>query len=438
MSKVGAVKSTSNVRRFKAYPAYKESGVDWIGMVPEKWELKRLKYVFWLSRGVDLSSDNFVEGPYPVCASNGIIGYHDKFTTKGPSIIVGRSGSVGEVNYIDRNFWAHNTALFVMHFYTVIPRYCYYLLLKMDLKSLSAGTAVGTLNRNYIHDSTMAVPSIVEQESIAAFLDHETTRIDQLIAKKERQIELLQEKRAALISHAVTKGLNPKAKMKDSGIEWLGKIPEHWKLIPLKRLLTQNSDAIKTGPFGSQLLSSEMLSGEVKVYNQRNIIDKDFDGGENYITVEKYAELKAFAVMHGDILVTTRGTIGRCALFPDDAEEGILHPCLMRIQADQCKLLREYLAMLIQDGGIVQLQLSLMSNATTIAVIYSETLKNVLIPTPPIGEQKSILSKINEDIEWIENLSGKVTTSIEKLQEYRTAIISAAVTGKIDVREEVA
>jgi type I restriction enzyme, S subunit len=308
----------------------------------------------------------------------------------------------------------------------------------MDLRSLSAGTAVGTLNRNYIHDSTIAVPSSDEQKSIAAFLDRETERIDQLIAKKERQIGLLQEKGSALISHAVTKGLNPKAKMKDSSIEWLGEIPEHWKLIPLKRLLTQNSDAIKTGPFGSQLLSSEMLSGEVKVYNQRNIIDRDFDGGDNYISAGKYAELKAFAIMPGDVLVTTRGTIGRCVLFPEKAEEGILHPCLMRVQADQHKLVREYLSMLIQDGGIVQLQLALMSNATTIAVIYSETLKNVLIPTPPINEQRIILSQINESKERIELLSGKVAASIEKLQEYRTAIISAAVTGKIDVREEVA
>ena len=182
----------------------KPSGVDWLGDVPEHWEVKKLKLAFWLSRGVDLPSESFVEGLFPVYGSNGVIGYHDKYTTEGPCVVVGRSGSVGEVNYVEGCFWAHNTALYIQDFRGIIARYSYYLLLIIDLKSLSAGSAVGTLNRNYIHDVLIAVPQLLEQQAIAAFLDHETGKIDALIAKVEDVIVKLKEYRTALISAAVT------------------------------------------------------------------------------------------------------------------------------------------------------------------------------------------------------------------------------------------
>ncbi|MBW1668646.1 MAG: restriction endonuclease subunit S [Deltaproteobacteria bacterium] len=127
-----------------------------------------------------------------------------------------------------------------------------------------------------------------------------------------------------------------------------------------------------------------------------------------------------------------------CALFPDDAEIGILHPCLMRIQVNPNMVLSEYLALLIQDGGIVLLQLQLMSNATTIDVIYSDSLKAVRLPLPPIQEQGEILAWISQETKKLDILLAKVRVSIDLLREYRTALITAAVTGKIDVREEVA
>ena len=182
----------------------KDSGVEWLGEIPVHWEVVRLKYAFVLQRGFDLSSDKFADGCYPVCASNGIIGYHDQWTTEGPSITVGRSGSVGEVNFIEVNFWAHNTALYVKHFRRTHRKFTYYLLKTLDLKSLSAGTAVGTLNRNYIHDSLIPVPDFFEQEGIAEYLDRQTQRIDALIRKIHESITTLREHRTALISAAVT------------------------------------------------------------------------------------------------------------------------------------------------------------------------------------------------------------------------------------------
>ncbi len=182
----------------------KDSGIEWLGEIPEHWEVKRFKYVMLLQRGHDLPAEQFDEGDYPVCASNGIIGYHNEFTTRGPSITVGRSGSVGEVNYIEMNFWAHNTALYVKSFIKAQPRYAYYLLKTLDVKYLSEGTAVGTLNRNYIHDLSIPLPNYSEQTAIAVYLDHETNRIDLMEEKISESIDRLREYRTALISAAIT------------------------------------------------------------------------------------------------------------------------------------------------------------------------------------------------------------------------------------------
>ena len=182
----------------------RDSGIEWLGKIPEHWEILRFKHAMLLQRGYDLPTDSFVDGEFPVMGSNGIIGHHHKYTTDGPSITVGRSGSVGEVNYVASNFWAHNTALYVKSFLRVLPRFAYYLLKALDVKYLSEGSAVGTLNRNYIHTRFIALPSRGEQEDIAVLLDKETGCIDDLSNKILESIDKLREYRTALISAAVT------------------------------------------------------------------------------------------------------------------------------------------------------------------------------------------------------------------------------------------
>ncbi len=187
-------------------PSYKmkESGIEWLGKIPEHWGKVRFKYALLLQRGYDLPTTEFCEGKYPVFGSNGCIGYHNHFTTKGPGVTIGRSGSVGEVNYVEMDYWAHNTALYVKEFRRAIPKFAFYLLKSLDVKYLSEGTAVGTLNRNYIHDLQIPIPKTEIQKNLCIFLDCETSRIDKLIEKVQRSIEMLREYRTALISAAVT------------------------------------------------------------------------------------------------------------------------------------------------------------------------------------------------------------------------------------------
>jgi len=178
---------------------------------PENWRIVRIKFVIRLSRGVDLSSDDFEEGNIPVYGSNGIIGYHNKATSKGPGVTVGRSGSVGEVNFAnEEKYWAHNTSLYLQENYGNNVRYIYYLLSILDLKHLAAGSAVGTLNRNYIHDLFVSLPSKQEQQKIVEYLDKATSKIDKTIQKIEKKIKLLEEYKKSLIHHVVTGKVNVK------------------------------------------------------------------------------------------------------------------------------------------------------------------------------------------------------------------------------------
>jgi len=182
----------------------KESGIEWIGKVPKHWKVKMLKWFFQLSRGYDLPTEKFIEGEIPVMGSNGCIGYHNTYSTKGPGITVGRSGSVGAVNFVHSDFWAHNTCLFIEHNFYNDWRFLLYFLSCFDLKSLGSGSVVGTLNRNYIHKEIVAFPKISEQTEIANYLEEMTYKIKTAQSKIEKQIETLILYKKSLIHEVVT------------------------------------------------------------------------------------------------------------------------------------------------------------------------------------------------------------------------------------------
>jgi type I restriction enzyme S subunit len=219
---------------------------------------------------------------------------------------------------------------------------------------------------------------------------------------------------------------------KPSGVEWLGDVPEHWGVKRLKDLLKARKGAIKTGPFGSQLLSSDMYDEDVKVYNQKSVISNDFQYGENYISFEKFKELKEFQTFPGDFLITTRGTIGRCAVLPKNAEQGILHPCLMRLQTNKTKVHDRFLEILIEESTFILEQLRIKSNGTTIDVIYQDSLKNVTVLLPPLPEQQAIAAFLDHETGCIDALIAKKQRLLELLAEQRTALISHAVTKGLD------
>lgn len=420
----------------KNYEKYKPTGVEWLREIPLHWVSTRLKWVCRFEYGESLSVVDREEGDFPVYGSNGITGFHSSAISKAPCIIVGRKGSFGKINWSDKECFPIDTTYFIDESKTDKDlRWLYYVLQNLGLDTISKDTGVPGLNREDAYQNIVPLPESGEQTAIADYLDQKTAQIDVLIDSKQKLIELLKEKRTAIINHAVTRGNNPKAKLKPSGIEWLGDIPEHWEVKKLKYLIKKGRSSIKTGPFGSQIKNSDLvIEGPFKVYNQRNVLDNDFDKGEDFIEENKFDDLKDFEVFEGDVLFTTRGTIGKCAIFPSGKQRGVLHPCLIRVQFDDSKVDKEWIRLFVNQSSLFLENVMLLSNSTTIEVIYSYNLKEVYIPLPEtIKEQNDILTQIEVETRRLDATISKIEKEIELLQEYRTALISEVVKGKIKV-----
>lgn len=439
------------------YETYKPSGIDWIGNYPKHWEFRRLKNVCivnkealtdktpfdYLIEYIDIgnTTDNgeflelqeieFSEAPSRA----------RRKVEDGDTIISTVRTYLRAIAFIEnpKENLIVSTGFAVLNPIkkTLVPKFLFYQVLCdsfiQRVIANSEGVSYPAISSTKLADLKLFIPSVEEQLTIAKYLDEQTQKIDRLIANKKAQAEKLKELRQIEINNAVTKRLNPNVEMKDSGIEWLGKIPKHWELKKIKQLLKPEKNAIKTGPFGSDLKFEDLIEEGIKVYNQRSVLDNDWKSGEGYISAEKYESLKTCTIFPDDIVITTRGTIGKVSIFPADAELGILHPCLMRIQMNSQRILNDYLKIIINDSSFFFEALKLASNATTIDVIYSDSLKEVKIPVPPTNEQVEITTYLQKKVSAIDQLIKNIEAQIEKLQELRKIKIYEAVTGKIKV-----
>src|SRR5476651_1710075 len=232
------------------YPRYKDTGVMWLGDVPEHWHTCSLKRVVKLQSGDSITGESIEEqGAYPVYGGNGSRGYTTSFTHEGYFALIGRQGALcGNVNYANGKFWASEHAVVVTPIKPVSTVWLGELLRTMNLNQYSVAAAQPGLSVDIISNLRIPLPSLEEQYCIATFLGRETSKIDALISEQEKLITLLAEKRQATISHAVTKGLNPNVPMKDSGVEWLGEVPEHWGATRLSHLTRKIVDGAHFTP----------------------------------------------------------------------------------------------------------------------------------------------------------------------------------------------
>jgi type I restriction enzyme, S subunit len=246
-------------------------------------------------------------------------------------------------------------------------------------------------------------------------------------------MELLKEKRQAVISHAVTQGLNPKAPMKPSGIEWLGDVPEHWEVKRAKHLVIKNG-GIQMGPFGGMLLN---LNGEdtgFKVYGQENTISGDFTRGERWLSEKRYHALANYHVDIGDLLLTRKGSLGNARLVQWLSQPGIADSDTIRVRVDQRRIMPTFLALLFHEVGYISQQINLAKRGAILAGLNSETVANITIVLPSVTQQKEVMSHLGIELAKFDTLTAEAQRAIDLLQECRTALISAAVTGQIDVR----
>lgn len=276
------------------------------------------------------------------------------------------------------------------------------------------------------------LPPLPKQRAIAAYLDRETARLDALTAAWERLLGLLAEKRQALISHAVTRGLNPAAPLRDSGVAWLGEIPAHWEVTRLKTV----SESLQTGPFGTQLHAEEYVEDGTPVINPAHLVDNKIVPDPKVSVNDWMAEhLAMHKLQVGDIVLARRGDIGRCGLVTAKEAGWLCGTGSLRARPRKTIINPEYLTFLIGDSP-ANTWLSLMAVGTTMKNLNTEIIGELAIPLPPLAEQNQIIHFINQNIQRLDTID-QIIRGKEKMKallyERRAALITAAVSGKIEV-----
>ena len=256
-------------------------------------------------------------------------------------------------------------------------------------------------------------------------------------SKHHQIIEKLEEYRKAVITQAVTKGLNQNVEMKDCSDKWFGNIPAEWTVKRLKYLFQTGDGQLKIGPFGSALKGKTIENGPYKIYNQANVIQNDFSISRHYVSDETYDELKAYTVLPDDVLFTMMGTIGKCQIMPHNTQPGIMDSHLLKARLNGFVLPEYFVYAYDKDNtDIIYNQLIFMTTGSIMNGLNSSIIKEIRMPVPPVEEQRRIVS-------YLDKMCGKIDTAIEKhnqliskLQEYKQSLIYNAVTGKIDCTTE--
>jgi type I restriction enzyme, S subunit len=307
--------------------------------------------------------------------------------------------------------------------------------IKLQTELFSTGSTRKSLGMETLRKFEVLLPPLNIQDNIAEYLYEKISTVDNLIESKKVYISLLEQQRQSIISEAVTKGLNPNVKLKDSGIEWIGEIPEHWYLKKLKYLLKEGSEGIKIGPFGSALKLDMMVDEGYKVYGQENLIKGDFSLGKRFITDELFNDLINYAIQEGDVLVSMMGTIGKCKVVPKDFKEGIMDSHLIRMRFNAIQANSDYIALVISNAQYIKEQFNLNSKGSIMSGLNSTIIKSLDIVLPSLEEQNEIIVHLNLKLEKLDSIVSEIHLQVEKLKEYRQSLIYEAVTGKIDVRD---
>ncbi|NVZ11441.1 restriction endonuclease subunit S [Allochromatium humboldtianum] len=440
---------------FPRYERYKDSGVEWLGEVPEHWEVRPLKYLVAFRSGGTPSKENmdYWNGEVPWASAKDIkaeilsdtIDHITEYAIQsgvaeliptGSVLIVVRGMILARtfpVCFVEKPMAINQDLKALECREGLDARFLARLLQGSSEESVrridEAAHGTKALRMDAWTSMELPVPPIEEQNTIATFLDRETAKIDALIAEQQRLIELLKEKRQAVISHAVTKGLNPDAPMKDSGIEWLGEVPAHWEVMPFKRHLI----FLTSGSRGWAEHYSDEGALFIRISNlTRDSIQIDLSDIQR-VTVPEGAEGERTKVQSGDVLFSITAYLGSVAVVPEELEPAYVSQHVALARLDQQHLLPAWAAY-VTLSFIGKTYLETQGYGGTKIQLSLDDVANLVMTLPDTEEQSIIAAFIDHETAKIDALTAEAQTAITLLQERRTALISAAVTGKIDVR----
>ncbi|MGN4485303.1 restriction endonuclease subunit S [Bacillus cereus group sp. MYBK5-1] len=439
---------------------YKDSGIPWVGDIPTDWDIKKIKHTTYVKGRIGwqgLKANEFIdEGPYLVTGTdfkNGKVQwencYHiseDRYNEapeiqlKVNDLLITKDGTIGKLAMVDTlpGKASLNSHLLVLRPSSgeYIPRYLYWYLSSnvfiqyADLKK--TGTTFYGLSQDSIERFVFAVPSIQEQKEISKLLDCKTLEIDNLIRRKEILIQLLEKKRQSMITEAVTKGLNSNVKMKDSGVEWIGEIPEHWTIKKIKHISNLVGSG-KTPKGGSEIYpeSGVLFLRSMNVHYD-GIRLKDIV----HITPEIDEDMRSTRVKAKDVLLNITGaSIGRSCIVPESLGKANVNQHVCIIRSKTRVIVPELLSKIMSSNFIMQ-QILMSQNGSSREGLNFSQVKNLKFPLArDLNEQIEIANYISVETDKVNSLINMIKQQIHKLKDYRQSLIYEAVTGKIDVRD---
>lgn len=434
--------------RFGRYPAYRDSGIEWLGEVPAHWELTTVKRIFHVVNGSTPKTTNsrFWNGqitwitPEDLGKHLGptIFGSERTISTAGlkscgaslvpaGSIVLSTRAPIGHMAIAGVDLCTNQGCRCLVFRVRASERYAFYRLVavRRRLEALGTGSTFKELSKANLEEVEIADPPVPEQRAISDFLDRETAKIDALITKQEALIDLLREKRTSLISHAVTKGLDPDAPMSDSGVEWLGDVPDGWKVMPLKRIgRFSGGTGFPVSAQGNR--EAEILFAKVSDMNRPGNHRQLFSAA-NTVTRQMARDLGAHVFPSGSIVFPKVGaallTNKRRVLVQDTCIDNNVMGCIvMGADAD------------FVFWTLSCIDLGRVSKLGPVPAIGEGEVRDLRAAFPPIREQRAIVEYLDRETAKFDTLVAKANEAIDRLKEYRAALISAAVTGQIDVR----
>jgi type I restriction enzyme S subunit len=432
----------------KKYDSYKDSGIEWIGEIPSHWAVNKVKHNFSFKTGFtppsgkseyyedgthvwinisDLQEKEISDSVNKI-TDKAIEDFKPEIVQKG-SLLYSFKLSVGRVGFNTMDCYTNEAIFSINPDSSTNLNFFYYSLPDQILKNANENIyGAKILNQELIKNAYLVIPPTTEQTSIANFLDRKTSEIDDIIADKKRLLELYEEEKTAIINQAVTKGLDPNVPMKDSGIEWLGEIPEHWEVIPLTKYLESIVDYRGRTP--------KKQNEGLFLVTARNIKKRiiDYSLSEEYVDYEDAQNLLERGRPEiGDVLFTTEAPLGEVANI--DRVDIALAQRVIKFRGKKGVLDNYFLKYFLSSDSFQQ-DLYTYSTGSTAIGIKASKLHHLTCLLPPISEQQSIVQHIETECSKIDFKKARTKELIELLIEYRTALISEAVTGKIKVTED--
>lgn len=431
---------------FSRYPKYRDSGVEYLWAVPEHWKVRRVKH------SLRLLTEKTERRDFPVGLEN-IEGWTGRFIPtdtefQGEGISFDRNDILfGKLRpYLAKVYLAQSPGQAVGDFFVLRPvsdidsRFAQFQLLSGEFIAIVNGSTFGSkmprASWEFVGGMTVAVPPLSEQAQIAAFLDRETGKIDTLVMEQQRLIELLKEKRLSVIDHAVTKGLDPLALMKPSGNQWLGDVPAHWDLKRLKYVKSEAKNAFVDGPFGSSLKSEHFVDdGDVYVIQSGFATQGSLDTAElATITLEHFRTISRSETRAGDIIIAKIGAqFGKSSILPRLDKPAVVSGNSLKLTVNRrscdVRFVNWFLTNLKELGVMDDIV-----NATAQPALSLAEMNTLPMLVPPLHEQEAVTLVLEQSLAKLDSFTSEAHAAIALLKERRTALISAAVTGQIDVR----